>query len=210
MIAMLGLLMTQSRPDQRLPLGKMRAGGQQLLLTIDNLAELTQIDERAPHLRQIDIAAILRAAVRNARGAAEDSGIGIELDCHLGQEQQGAFVACADSWMTRRILDNMLFNAIRVTRPAQSICVSIRQDTRAVIVAVDDAGADLPKPPVDPALGPTAGMVASLMTPQVGVGLTLSRRLAAVMGGSLRIDPVAGVGTTAILALPLAAAAATP
>ncbi len=207
MIAMLALLMTQSRADQRPSLGKMRSGAQQLLLTIDNLVDLTEIDERPLQLRQVDIAGILRAAVRKVDGVAADAGVGIDLDCHL--DGQAVFQARADRWMTRRILDNLLFNAIQVTKPPLHVSVSIQQDSRSVFVTIRDAGAAHAHSAASATQETTAGMVASLMTPQVGVGLTLSERLASAMGASLRIDPVPGVGTTAVLSLPLAPPAAT-
>ncbi|MFL5285779.1 MAG: sensor histidine kinase [Rhodopila sp.] len=203
MIAMLGLLLTQSRPDQRPPLGKMRSGAQQLLLTIDNLVDLTQIEERALHPRPIDVAMILRAAVQNACGAAEDNGVGLDLDCHLAGSAAEAFIACADSWMTRRILDNLLFNAIRVTQPPRCVSVSIRQEARAVVVTIGNTRAGLAEErEAAGTAGTTAGIVASLMTPQVGAGLTLGMRLADAMGGTLHIQAEPGGGTATILFLP--------
>jgi signal transduction histidine kinase len=93
MTAILSLLLATCRPDQREALQRMRAGVQQLLLTIDNLIGLTQIEEQSLTAAQVDVGAILRDAASHARPVAEDSGVSIELSRHARDTEQhfGAF-----------------------------------------------------------------------------------------------------------------------
>ena len=205
LMAMLGLLLTNCRDDQREALGKMRAGGRQLLLTLDNLIDLTQIDARTLHPIITDIAAMLRSAIGEARTVAADSGVAIEVSRHLCRSEE-AFDAFVDPQVTRRIVDNLLYNAIRLTQRSRSICVAIRQDHEAVIVTVGNSGEGMPDRLVAAEPADPGAVVTSLLTPTVGVGLTLGRRLAEAMDGRLSVETLPGIGTIVSLRLPLAPA----
>ncbi|MBS0643874.1 MAG: HAMP domain-containing histidine kinase [Proteobacteria bacterium] len=202
MIAMTSLLLAGARADQKGPLGKMRAGGQYLLLTIDNLIGLTQIDGNPIHVARTDVGVLLRDAVANARSVAADSDVGMEVSRHVTANQE-AFDAYVDPQMTRRILDNLLFNAIRMTSHSGSICVSIQQNPDAVQVAVADSAICPAEPASSSQWRDPGAMVAALMTPKIGVGLTLSYRLAAAMGARLEVTRTPDAGTTVTLSLPL-------
>lgn len=205
MIAMTNLLIANCRPDQQGSLGQMRAGSQHLLLTIDNLIGLTQIDGSPLHPARTDVAVLLREAVANARSVAADSNIAMELSRHVAASEE-VFDAYVDPHMTRRILDNLLFNAIRMTGKSGSVCVAIRQDPDAVQVAVADSGTCAAETVSSSELNDASTVTASLMLPKVGVGLTLSCRLADAMGASLEVTRTPRVGTTVILSLPLSPA----
>lgn len=222
-IAMLGLLLTNCPPEQRGPLGKMRAGSQQLLLTLDNLIGLTQIDESSPDLQRTDVGILLRKAVANTRIMAEDSGVRLEFNRDSARNAQwgsqadtaedtqaddqpraGVFEAFVDPHMTRRILDNLLFNAIQVTPASRTVYVTIRQTPGDVLIDVGDTGDGLPPHLLEDSLDDTAVMTETLLTPTIGVGLTFGRRLAEVMGGSLTVLSEPDIGTTVTLSLPRA------
>jgi signal transduction histidine kinase len=203
MMAMVGLLLTGCRADQHEALGKMRAGGRQLLLTLDNLIDLTQTDDRPLHLQPTDVAMILQKAIGAAGPVAEDSRVTIQPDRHAGGPNEH-FDAFVDASVTRRILDNLLFNAIRVSPPSGRITVSIGQDRDAVQVTVGDSGMGVPEPLATGAPSDVGGMAESLLTPAIGVGLTLSRRLAETMSGSVVVETLADSGSVVRLRLPLA------
>jgi signal transduction histidine kinase len=207
MTAILGLLLATCSSDQREALQKMRAGVQQLLLTIDNLIGLTQIEEEPLAARQIDVAALLRDAANNAGPIADDSGVAIELGRHV-RDTEHHFVAFADPKATRNILDNMLFNAVRMTQRSRTACVSLRQDGNEVIVSLAHVGVGVPTSLAVAAPHDPAAMADALMTPAFGVGLTLGRRLAEAMDGTLTVETDPDEGTIVRLRLPIARSSA--
>jgi signal transduction histidine kinase len=203
MTAILGLLLATCRADQREALAKMRAGVQQLLLTIDNLIGLTQIEDRPLAAEQIDIAALLRDAASHARPVADDSGVMIELGGHV-QDTEQQFEAFADPKAARSIVDNMLFNAIRMSQRAHTVCMSLQHDDNDVIVSLAHIGAGVPESIAASAPHDPDAMEDALMRPAFGVGLTLGRRLAEAMDGTLTVETDSRQGTIVRLRLPIA------
>jgi two-component system, NarL family, capsular synthesis sensor histidine kinase RcsC len=203
MMAILGLLLANCRTDQREALAKMRAGGRQLLLTLDNLIDLTEIDGQSLQPVPTDVAAILRKSLGAAEPVAQDSRVLVETGHHPSDDAE-RFEALVDPSATRRILDNLLFNAIRVTEPGGIVTVGIRQDDTAVVVAVGDMGDGVPESLATQAPSDIGAMAESLLTPSIGVGLTLGRRLAQVMAGSVVVETLPGAGSVVTLRLPLA------
>jgi signal transduction histidine kinase len=199
LLGLLSLTMATSRPDQREALGRVRSDAKQLLATIDNLLDLTQIQERKLGRQTIDIAAIARDAAESVRSAARERQVSIALD---PDRQTGHAAAIGDSWAMRRILDNLLANAVRLTPPGGTVSVSVARDAGMVTASVSDTGKGLPyevaqdfaqdSPETDGAALPGSG----------GTGLALSRRLARAMDGRLTARNQPDSGATISLSLP--------
>jgi two-component system sensor histidine kinase KdpD len=104
----------------------------------------------------------------------------------------------ADPVLCERILVNLLHNAARHGRPPVRLEGRVAGDR--VELVVSDAG-----PGVDAALGERAfePFVAGARTGGTGIGLALSRGLAAAQGAGVRLDPAAP-GARVVLDLPLA------
>jgi len=195
LLGLLSLMMAGCRPDQKQALGRVRAGGKQLLATIDNLIDLTQIDERTLRPQNVDLAAVLRDAADTARDAAEERAVTIELP-PPGDD----VVAIADPWAVRRIIDNLIANAIRSARPSGSVSVVIGVDGGVVTASVSDNGALASSNDDDAGLSAEA----TVLPATGGAGLTLSERLALAMNGRLTVAERSGFGATARLSLPAA------
>jgi signal transduction histidine kinase len=113
----------------------------------------------------------------------------------------------ADSWALRRIVDNLLANAIKFTDRGGSVEVSVRRMPDRIVTTVTDTGAGMP-PRVLEQIGEPffqADSGAAKRFEGMGTGLALSIRLAEAMGVTLRFDSTLGSGTAVSLTLPLAA-----
>jgi hypothetical protein len=126
----------------------------------------------------------------------------------------------------RQILVNLLSNAVKFTPPGGKITLEIAQlrtpgrDTRLsphgsyVTFRVEDTGAGIPAEKLlsifDPFVQAESGH--SRSREGSGLGLTISRRLARLMGGDLTVESEVGKGSTFTLWLPadLSAKDATP
>jgi signal transduction histidine kinase len=91
---------------------------------------------------------------------------------------------CADAARVRQIVRNLLTNAIRHGGPERRIVCSA--DCDVVLIEMRDDGDILSPDEMDALFEPyTRGYEAIGMTESIGIGLTVSRHLAGLMGGSL-------------------------
>jgi signal transduction histidine kinase len=200
LLGVLSLTMATSRPEQREALGRVRSDGKELLATIDNLLDLTQIGDRELLRQTIDIASIARDAAEGARVAAGERQIAIALN----PERDGKSAAIGDSWAMRRILDNLLANAVRLTPPGGTVSVSVARNADTVTASVSDTGRGLP-PALTADLHEDSLKAGDGSLPGTGAtGLALSSRLARAMNGRLTARNQPDSGATVSLSLPAA------
>ena len=201
LLGVISLTMAASKPDQREALGRVRNDGKQLLATIDNLLDLTQIEQHKLRQQTIDVVKIARDAADGARTAASERQVSIALD---PERDPHIVSAIGDSWAMRRILDNLLANAVRLTPPGGTVSVSVARRADTVTASVSDTGAGLSDdlaqdfradgPQSDGGALPTSG----------ATGLALSRRLAHAMNARMTASNQPGPGATVSLSLPAA------
>lgn len=134
---------------------------------------------------------------------------GLELSIHvdplLRGRDKGAVIA--DALRTRQIIANLLGNAVKYTVRGR---IEVRLELRDGLVAIEvaDTGPGLSAEEMEQAFEPFrrvertgAGVTGA------GLGLSLSRQLARLMGGALDARSAVGVGSCFTLALPFDAAA---
>lgn len=178
-------------PDQRTGLLEeityMESMIDQVLVFVRGVDDLTSRDK-------VDLTALVAAAVDDAA----DLGRAVTFE-----DRGDRILVQADSIAVRRVLDNLLDNAVKYGREAD---VSILLEPDEVRVLVNDQGDGLPEEdleavfrPFDRSSRPSTGISG------VGLGLTTARSIARAHGGDvvLRRGPV---GLQAELRLPLAAA----
>ncbi|HTI83664.1 MAG TPA: HAMP domain-containing sensor histidine kinase [Acetobacteraceae bacterium] len=195
------LLSARAGPDQVAALGHIKSGGKRLLATLDNLFDLTQIDDRTLRVRSIDLGATLQQAVEDSRPLA----VGKEISLILAPAVPPPPRVLADGWALRRIIDNLVGNAIKFTEAGGTVEVSLREAPEGLVVAVRDTGAGMP-PEVLEQIGRQFYQADSGFSRRyegMGTGLALSLRLADAMGAALHFDSAPGEGTTATLVLPV-------
>ena len=116
----------------------------------------------------------------------------------------------ADNQRLRQVLLNLVGNAIKYNRQGGSVTIKSRPlDSGAMEILVADTGWGIPKEKLDRLFIPFDRLGAEQTSVEgTGLGLALSRRLVEAMGGSLRVESTAGVGSTFTVTLPRASAAA--
>ena len=105
-----------------------------------------------------------------------------------------------------QLLDNLIENACKYSRPGTPIRVSIAGDGDRISIAVEDSGIGIPKSEHERVFSPFFRGEQALKQGRVGVGLGLAvaKRIAAVHGGSLELESDEGRGSRLILVLPAA------
>lgn len=201
LLGVLSLTMISSKPDQREVLGRVRADGKRLLAMIDNLIDLAQIDAHRLRRLPIDIAAIARAAAEGAGPTARENQITVALG---DLDATDRTTAIGDSWAIRRILDNVVANAVRLTPPGGRVLVSVNRKADTVTASVSDTGKGLPPELTQIFREDGSAAEAKVAAATGGAGLALSSRLARTMNGKIIACNQPGTGGLVILSLPAA------
>jgi two-component system phosphate regulon sensor histidine kinase PhoR len=144
----------------------------------------------APPPEEFDAVAVAEAVVHDA---AERTGRDIILDVHDGRPR-----ASGNPDGLRRVLDNLVDNAIKYAPGASPIAVQVGNGGETVKIAVADEGPGIPREEqeriferfyrLDPAMASGVG--------GTGLGLYIAKRLMEQMGGKLLVSSEPGHGTT--------------
>jgi signal transduction histidine kinase/ActR/RegA family two-component response regulator len=122
----------------------------------------------------------------------------LELSIHVGDEledcERGA--AVADLTRARQVLSNLIGNAVKYTQRGRIEVRVLRPDARTVRFEVADTGPGLSTEELEKAFQPFSRIERTgLGLPGAGLGLSLSRELARLMGGDVSAESAVGVGS---------------
>jgi signal transduction histidine kinase len=199
---------------QRDYLTRLRASGQHLLGLVNDVLDLAKVDagEMTVAKERHNMRAVMDAAVALLRPQAEARGIrsfGVITDC-----LDVPFVG--DDHRVRQILVNLLSNAVKFTAPGGAVTVECGASREAPDNArLSGAGPWAFVRISDTGIGISPEQQSSVFEPFVqaesgktrtkggtGLGLTISRRLARLMGGDLTLASTLGDGSVFTLWLP--------
>jgi two-component system sensor histidine kinase/response regulator len=201
------LLDTDLDPEQEEYASTARASGEQLLVVINDILDISKIE--AGHLELEERAFDLREVVETTSDvvAATAHGKGLELSVFLGDEVPHAVTG--DRGRLAQVLTNLLSNAVKFT-PEGEVSVEVTCEGH------DDGGAALVRFEVsDTGIGIAEKDLARLFESfqqadssttrrfgGTGLGLAISRQLTRMMGGDLTVASVVGSGSTFTFVLP--------
>lgn len=177
--------------------------GMHLLYVINDILDLSKIEagKLSASLSEVVLSEAIGTSVRLVRQAASDA------DVTVGTRLAGSLPNIrADQRMLKQMLMNLLSNAIKFSTAGSKVRVSARRSgSDFVEIAVVDAGigiapADLPRvlEPFVQVDHPTASGEQG-----TGLGLPLTKSLAELHGGTFRLWSRVGMGTCAVLRLPV-------
>lgn len=200
LVGLSGVMMAGCRPDQRESLNQVQRSGQRLVATIDNLIDLARLDEHPLHVGPVDVDAILQQAADTARPLAAERQIFVAVDAAASAHP----IARGDAWAVRRIVENILANALRFSPAGSVVELETELSPRAVSVIIRDTGNGIPECILRRLMAPSSKTdgEAGRLPSGAGTGLALSRGLASAMGAELLFDSESGEGTTVTLRLP--------
>ncbi|HEY1935637.1 MAG TPA: HAMP domain-containing sensor histidine kinase [Acetobacteraceae bacterium] len=199
-IGLTQLMAVDCRPNQREPLGHVQLASRRLLSTINNLVDLTKFEERSPRSEPVDINALLQGAIDEVRHRAHDGQVAVVTDIPSDLRP-----LTSDAWAARRIVENILDNAVKFTPPGGSVKVSAAPTSGAVSVIVTDTGEGMPEDVLS-SIGQPLFQTDPAIDRRfegVGTGLALSRQLADAIGAELQFESTPGFGTSATVRFPI-------
>lgn len=143
------------------------------------------------------LGALVESAVTSVRRRARDAGVTVTT------QGDGNSEVSTDSPRLRRVLDNLLDNALRFTPRGTTIEVSWQVDTRGAVLRVADQGKGIPEEARERVFEPyfTTG-AANDDGAHVGLGLAYCRAAMRELGGSIRVYNRTGGGACFVVELP--------
>jgi PAS domain S-box-containing protein len=190
---------------QRDQIARIKLSGRHLLTLIDEVLTFTRLEagKEAIFVERADAAVLAREAAAIAEPLAAARGLALRLEL-----PEHPVAALTDPSKVRQVLVNLLSNAVKFT-PAGSVTLAVSGDDRTVRFDVRDTGIGIAPDYLDRIFDPF-WQVEQTQTRRVGgsgIGLSVVRRLARMLGGDVEVRSKVGDGSTFSLVLPLDAGA---
>jgi signal transduction histidine kinase/CheY-like chemotaxis protein/integral membrane sensor domain MASE1 len=190
--------------EQHKYLEMIRSSGNSLLSILNDVLDFSKIEagrmELAPAPFQLSAVLEAVATIMTVNSGEKDLELAIGVEPDVPQALDG------DAHRLQQVLINLVGNAIKFTeKGAVSMLVELAADPATLRFTVRDSG-----------IGIAAGELAQLFAPfsqadasmtrrfgGTGLGLTISRRIAALMGGDIDVRSIPGQGSEFTLTVPL-------
>jgi PAS domain S-box-containing protein len=171
-----------------------------------DLTDLSRIEsgEAAPRLAPVRIEEVIQSAVEAFRLAAEAKDQSLSTDVAGGLPQFRA-----DAGQIKRVLENLLSNAIRNTPRGGAVRITAAEREGYISISVADTGHGIP-PEYLPRLFNRFMSVPGALSGGTGLGLAISKRLIEAHGGQISAQSQVGLGATITFTLPITDRATTP
>lgn len=185
-------------------LGGIRQSWRALDDLLSQVLDLTQADAGSmqPRIAVVDLLPLIRDVVQQHGPMAEEAGVRVVA---LMREGAGRYVH-ADEIMLRRVLSNLLDNAIKFSPAGRCVAIAVRPGAQACRVQVRDAGPGIAADQHEDVFHEFVQIDNQARNRQhgYGLGLAISRRFAELMLGSLALRSAPGRGACFTLTLPCA------
>jgi signal transduction histidine kinase/CheY-like chemotaxis protein len=180
----------------------IRESGEGLLAILNDILDLSRVEAGKLELESLefDLAALAAGARQTFDPLAEAKGVAVELT--LGEGVAGRYRG--DPTRVRQILHNLISNALKFTEAGR------------IVVSLERAGADVRLSVADSGVGIEPDVLARLFAKfeqadasttrrygGAGLGLSICRELAELMGGTIAAQSTLGVGSTFTVTLPM-------
>jgi signal transduction histidine kinase len=190
---------------QRMQLRRVQEQARHLLTLVEEVLTLSRAESGAERLRvePVDPAALLHDVVQVLAPAAARKGLALEARTAPGVPA----TVEVDADKVRQVLAHLLTNAVKFT-DAGGIVAEVRpeQDGTTLVFAVTDTGVGIAPADIRRIWEPfwQAERTHARRLAGTGLGLNVTRRLAAVLGAEIRVESAPGRGSTFSLAVPVA------
>ena len=181
-------------------LSVIRESGEALLKILNGILEISKADDATLKAEDFDLAALVRAACAVDGDAAAAKGL--SFDIAVAAESQGRWRG--DAKRLARVLANLVSNAVKFTK-AGGVTIAVDHQDATLRVRVADTGVGIPAKWIEEVFEAFSQVDASATraTGGTGVGLSVARELATVMGGKITVASEEGRGSVFTLEVPL-------
>jgi PAS domain S-box-containing protein len=176
--------------------------GRHMLELINNILDISAIEagERKVEFALVDLKDLLAECLRNSRPLADDEGVALNFEA-----ADDDFVVSTDRNAFMQIILNLLSNAIKYTETGGTVTLSLQEHDGAARILVKDDGIGISPDLLPHVTEPFRQGNSNPYESKSGIGLGLSivKSLADILDADFRIESDVGMGTTAIIELPV-------
>jgi len=194
--------------QQSQQLGRIKASARHLLSLIDEILTFTRIDagREKVDLERTSLTTILEPAAELVEPLARARGLHIEVMLPPNE-----VVVETDAVKVRQMIVNLLSNAVKFTDSGR-IILSGDQKGDQLIISVEDTGIGISPEHFERIFEPfwQVEQKATRRAGGTGLGLTVTRRLALLLGGDVTVKSEPGTGTTFTICLPVRPSESSP
>ncbi len=185
------------REQERELVGEVRRNGEVLLEMVNNTVDVARIEAGRYVLacEEVDVDEVMGAVLSMMRPLAIEKGL--QLECRVDAEVP---VVMSDWESLRKILVNLVSNAVKYTDEGR-VEARVSYDTVAgeLVMVVRDTGIGIRKEDLEgifEVFSQAEGMEKGRRRNGSGLGLSLVRNLARLMGGEVEVQSTPGTGST--------------
>lgn len=170
-----------------------------LLAIINDILDLTTIDAGVMELRRdtIDVGKVIDDAIQGVRDRAARSTLTIDIGI-----ADGVTTFVADEQRVRQVLYNLLSNAVGFSHEGGTIRIDCWRDKDATCFEIEDQGAGIPADQQSLIFDRFVSRSQGSRHRGAGLGLSISRSLVELHGGTLDLDSAEGRGTRITVRFP--------
>ena len=176
--------------------------GRSMMMLLNDILDISKIESGQLVISEepVELPVLLDDCVRLHQSGAERKGITLSLTCPADTPR----LISSDSLRLRQIMLNLVGNAVKFTESG-CVEVSVLREATRLAISVEDSGIGIDPTRVENIFDPFIQEEASTTRRfgGTGLGLAISRQLAELLGGSLTVDSMPGVGSRFTLRLPL-------
>lgn len=187
---------TRALLEQRIPMDRQMKilqtidrRADQAVQLLDSLFEYVKMDHPgyAANRRRLDLSEQIRGILAEKYSEAQHRGFVLQIDL----PEHPVFFA-ADEKLFRRLMENLLGNALRYNPAGTTLAVSLREKGDQIILTVADDGCGIPESIADRVFEPfVTGSAARSHDEGSGLGLSIVKRITELHEGSITLlgDP---------------------
>ncbi|MBN9587469.1 MAG: hypothetical protein BGN85_06990 [Alphaproteobacteria bacterium 64-11] len=174
--------------------------GSYLLGLINDLLDLARLDAGKSDLDlgRVEVLKVIVDCVKTMEPLAARARVGFSVHVYDGISQ-----IVGDDMRLHQMLLNLLSNAVKFTQPGGEIRIEVFRQGRFVGISVSDSGVGLSADDMARVLQPFEQTSDGRKAHGTGLGLPLTRELALLHGGELKMESAVGAGTTITILLPI-------
>ena len=182
-----------------------RKSTKKLLSLVEEILDLSKLEagKLELNLQSIKLIDLIKRIFYTYESSSSTKNITLDLQYNLDE----ATCVKIDIGKLEKVLDNLLSNAVKFTEADGKISLKVDKKNAHILIHVEDDGIGIDQNELQQIFDRfyQAGK-GNKYTGGTGIGLSLAKELAQLMGGDLSVDSALGNGTTFELSIPLVVA----
>jgi PAS domain S-box-containing protein len=182
-------------------LGRVTANSERLLTLIDKLLTLSRIQDETLSLvdEPVDLCEVVRTGYDVVANESRTRGLDVRLELPAAPVP-----FLGDAEMLERVVVNLVDNAIKFTPPGGRVAVCLTATAGETLLEVSDTGIGIPADEQELLFTRffRSSLAKEQQIPGSGLGLSITRAVVEMHGGSLEVASSPGAGTTFAVHLP--------